>query len=113
MAPHPRAPSQVARSLPGHEFEHNIRLLRSTDFEAQIVEQQRMTIDPIKFSRAVSYKTFVACVAVSTTEARKHLGDERLRRISRIAASVQLRVMPREYAAIRHDAAAAVGESAV
>ena len=79
--------------------EHGTKVVRSEQFEAMLVEQERLTIDPAKFKKAVTPGQFLRSVTVGVAAAREFLGEADLRRISTIARTIQLRVSPRAEAA--------------
>lgn len=89
------AEQELARAVRSRMSEHGLTKVRSEEFEAVLVRQERLTVDPAKFRRAVSAKDFVSAVTVSVSTAREILGDRKLRRISSAAAQVQLRIAER------------------
>lgn len=53
---------------------------------------EKVNVDPIKFSDKVSEDDFYSSILVSTTEARRLLGDIQLKRISSVTTFNQLRL---------------------
>ena len=104
--------AELVRAVRGRMAEHGVETIRSAGFEARLVEQQRITVDPKRFRKAVTNAEFMRAITVSTTEARKFVGEERLRRIGQIITSVQLRVAPRNDVTTRRAADVASNESA-
>lgn len=86
---------ELVRAVRGQMVEHGISAVRSDEFEAKIVTQERLTVKPVAFQRAVSKKQFLEAASISVTAAREILGERRLRRISDMIETVQLRITAR------------------
>ena len=86
---------QLTRAVRSQMSEHGTSVIRSADFEAKLVRQERLTVKPAAFCRVVTKKEFLEAVTVSVTAAREIIGDRKLRKISGVAESVQLRVTAR------------------
>ena len=86
---------QLARSVKSQMSEHGQSVVTSGDYEAKLTTQERLTVDPAAFRRSVPRKEFLKSVTVSVTAARDLLGDRKLRTISTVNESIQLRVTER------------------
>jgi len=87
----------LVRAVRGQMAEHGLKVVRSADFEAQLVTQERLAVDPAKLQRVVKdNKTFLSVVNVNITAARAEIGDKTLRRIGQTTCSVQLRISARQ-----------------
>lgn len=86
---------ELTASLRSRMGEHGVKIVRSVDFEAQLIEQERLTVDPAKLKKALTAGQFLRSVSVGVAAAREFLGEADLRRISTIARTVQLRVSTR------------------
>ena len=75
--------------------EHGLSVILSPDYEAKLITQERLTVDPAKFRRAVTNREFLEAAAISINAAREILDDRKLRKMSKVAESVQLRIMAR------------------
>jgi len=99
---------RLFRAVRGQMAEHGLSVVRSDEYEAKLVTQHRLAVDPAKFSKAVTNREFVEAATISVTAARDILGDRKLRRISDVAETIQLRIAarPRSRAASPHRATA-------
>ncbi|MCY2927943.1 MAG: hypothetical protein NTV86_00325 [Planctomycetota bacterium] len=86
---------ELTVALRSQMSEHGTKVVRSEQFEAMLIEQERLTIDPAKFKKAVTSGQFLRCVTVGVTAAREFMGEAGLRGISTIARTIQLRVSAR------------------
>ena len=86
---------RLVRAVRGQMAEHGLSAVRSHDYEAKLVTQQRLSVNPAAFHRAVTKKQFLEAASISVTTARDILGDRKLRRISEVAETVQLRITTR------------------
>lgn len=86
---------ELTAALRSQMGEHGVKVVRSEGFEAQLIEQERLSIDPAKFKKAVTPGQFLRSVSVGVTAAREFLGEADLRRIGTIARMTQLRVSAR------------------
>ena len=86
---------ELTAALRSRMGEHGVKIVRSENFEALLIEQDRLSVDPGKFRKAVTPGQFLRSVTVGVTAAREFLGEENLRRISQITQVVQLRVSAR------------------
>jgi len=86
---------RLVRAVRGRMAEHGLSCVRSEEYEAKLVAQERLAVNPAAFQRAVTKKQFLEAVSVSVTAARDILGDRKLRRISEVAETVQLRIAAR------------------
>ena len=86
---------RLVRAVRGQMAEHGLSAVRSHDYEAKLVTQQRLTVNSAAFHRAVTKKQFLEAASISVTTARDILGDRKLRKISEVAETVQLRMTAR------------------
>jgi hypothetical protein len=86
---------ELASAVRGQMAEHGLQLVRSDDYEARLVAQEKLTVDAAALQRAVTKKEFLSCVSVGEQAARALLGDIRLRKMSVVTETVQLRVTTR------------------
>jgi hypothetical protein len=86
---------ELASAVRGQMAEHGLQLVRSDDYEARLVTQEKLTVDAAALQRAVTKKEFLSCVSVGVQAARALLGDIRLRKMSVVTETVQLRVTTR------------------
>jgi hypothetical protein len=86
---------ELVRSVRGQMVEHGVNTVCSDEFEAKIITQERLTVKPVAFHRAVTKKEFMEAATISVTAAREILGDRKLRKISSVAETVQLRITAR------------------
>lgn len=87
---------ELSRAVRSVMSEHGMSVVRSADFEARLVRQDRLEVSPAAFHRAVTKKEFFEAATISVTAARKIIGDRKLRRISEVTEAVQLRVTARQ-----------------
>lgn len=86
---------ELVRAVRGQMVEHGVGTVCSDEFEAKLITQERLTVRPAAFHRAVTKREFMEAVAISVTAAREILGERKLRRISDVTETVQLRVTAR------------------
>jgi len=86
---------RLVRAVRSQMAEHGLSAVHSHDYEAKLVTQQRLTVDPAAFQRAVTKKQFLEAANISITTARDILGDRKLRKISEVTETVQLRIAAR------------------
>ena len=86
---------ELVRAVRGQMVEHGVGTVCSDEFEAKLITQERLTVRPAAFHRAVTKREFMEAVAISVTAAREILGERTLRRISDVTETVQLRVTAR------------------
>ena len=86
---------ELASAVRGQMAEHGLQLVRSDNYEARLVTQEKLTVDAAALQRAVTKKEFLSCVSVGVQAARALLGDIRLRKMSVVTETVQLRVTTR------------------
>jgi len=85
----------LARSVRSQMAEHGLSTVKSGDYEAKLVTQERLAVDAAAFQRAVTKAEFLQAASISVTTAREILGDRKLRKISTVTESVQLRIAAR------------------
>jgi hypothetical protein len=102
---------ELVRAVRAQMAEIGLSVVRSADHQATLVTQERLTVDPAKFRKAVTDKEFVEAATISVTAAREILGERRLRKISEVTESVQLRVTVRDRSAAASPAEAAAREA--
>jgi hypothetical protein len=76
--------------------EHGLRELRSQTFQARLITQQRLTVDPAALRKKLSADEFLAAVSVKVDAARRLIGEVPLRKISEVSESIQLRIRERQ-----------------
>ncbi len=86
---------ELVRAIRGQMVEHGVGAVCSDEFEAKLITQERLTVKPAAFHRAVTKREFLEAATISVTAAREILGERKLRKISHIAEIVQLRVTTR------------------
>ncbi len=102
--------NELSTSIRSQMSEHGLEAVKSNDFEARLVRQERLSVDVAKFRRAVSPQVFAKCVAVSVPAARNALGDDQLRKIAEVQSSVQVRVTALRDSPARADSRQAAGQ---
>ena len=86
---------RLVRAVRSQMAEHGLSAVHSDEYEAKLVAQERLTVNPAAFHRAVTKKQFLEVASISVTTAREILGDRKLRKISEVAETVQLRITAR------------------
>jgi len=86
---------RLVQAVRSQMAEHGLSAVRSDEYEAKLVTQQRLAVNPAAFQRAVTKKQFLESASISVTAARDILGDRKLRKISEVAETVQLRIAAR------------------
>jgi hypothetical protein len=84
----------LARAVRSQMVEHGQSEIVSGGYKATLIRQERLTVKPELYQKAVGKKDFVKSVTVNITAARQLLGEKELRRISEVAEVFQLRVAP-------------------
>jgi len=75
--------------------EHGLSTARSDEYEAKLVAQERLQVNPAAFQRVVTKKQFLEAASIRVTTAREILGDRKLRKIGEVTETVQLRITAR------------------
>ena len=86
---------RLVRAVRSQMAEHGLGAVHSDEYEAKLVTQQRLVVNPAAFHRAVTKKQFLEAATIGVTAARDILGDRKLRRISDVTETVQLRIAAR------------------
>ena len=86
---------RLVRAVRGQMAEHGMSAVHSDEYEARLVAQQRLAVNPAAFQGAVTKKQFLEAANISVTTAREILGDRKLRKISEVTETVQLRIAAR------------------
>jgi hypothetical protein len=85
--------------------EHGLAELRSQTFQARLIHQQRLSVDPAALRKKLSAAEFLSAVTVKVDTARRLIGDVPLRKISETTEAVQLRISDRANPGRRPDTA--------
>ena len=86
----------LARAVRAQMVEHGRQIVRAGEYEAKLVEQERLAVRPADFMKLVTKKDLLRCIDINITTARDLLGAEKIRRISDVIMVVQLRISPRQ-----------------
>ncbi len=88
---------KLTASVRAQMLEHGRTVIRAGSIEARLLEVERLSIPPKKLHGLLSEKEFFCCIAVKVVDARRYVGQSKLRRIGKIERSHQLRLAEREH----------------
>lgn len=87
---------RMAEILASRMRENGLDRLEGRDYSCRLIEGERLRINPARLFERVRREDFFSAVTVSSTEARRLLGEADLRAIAELVPIRQLRIEPTE-----------------